>query len=155
MSSGMTFPPFHDPFTPPISMHQARTAEEDLWATAQATIRPEAVFLKADPPQPAVPLRLTLYDAIASALGPAKFSEPRPEPGQFTPHVSAAYVNDDGPAEPIAQAISHLDPSRSPRRSARSRCSNSTETAACTSGPAPPLPIGSSKREVLRATVDG
>ena len=76
----------------------------------QATIRPEAVLLKAEPPQPLYQLRLTLYDAIAASLGPAKFSEPRPGPRQFTPHVSAAYVNHDGPAEPIAQAISHLDP---------------------------------------------
>ena len=66
--------------------------------------------MKANPPQPLYQLRLALYDAIASALGPAKFIEPRPGPGQFTPHVSAAYVNNDGPAEPIAQAISHLDP---------------------------------------------
>ena len=76
----------------------------------RATIEPEAVLLKANPPHPLYQLRLTVYDAIASALGPAKFTEPRPEPGQFTPHVSAAYVNDDGPAEPIAQAISQLDP---------------------------------------------
>ena len=74
------------------------------------TIRPEAVLLKAEPPEPLYQLRLAMYDAIAAVLGPAKFSEPRPEPGQFTPHVSAAYVNSDGSSQPIADAISKTDP---------------------------------------------
>lgn len=76
----------------------------------EATIRWEAVLCKADPPQPLYQLRLALYDAISSVLGPGKFSEPRPGPGQFTPHVSAAYVNSDGPVEPIARAIGDLNP---------------------------------------------
>lgn len=76
----------------------------------RATIRWEAVLVKADPPQSLYQLRLALHDAISSVLGPGKFGEPRPGPRQFTPHVSAAYVNGDGPAEPIAQAISGLDP---------------------------------------------
>jgi 2'-5' RNA ligase len=76
----------------------------------RATVRWEAVLLTADPPQPLYQLRLALHDAISSVLGPGKFSEPRPGPRQYTPHVSAAYVNSDGPVEPIAQAISALDP---------------------------------------------
>jgi hypothetical protein len=43
-------------------------------------------------------------------LGPIKFSEPQPEPGQFTPHVSVAYVSTDGPARPIADAIGETQP---------------------------------------------
>jgi 2'-5' RNA ligase len=78
----------------------------------RATIRPEAVILKAEPPEPLYHLRIAVYDAIASVLGPDKFSEPRPGPSQFTPHVSAAYVNSDGPAEPIAEAIADLHPQR-------------------------------------------
>ena len=74
------------------------------------TIGPEAVLLKAEPPEPLYQLRLAMYDAIASVLGPAKFSEARPRPGQFTPHVSAAYINSDGPAQPIADAVSKIDP---------------------------------------------
>lgn len=76
----------------------------------QATIRPEAVLLRAEPPQPLYQLRMAIYDAIAAVLSPDKFSEPRPEPSQFTPHVSAAYVNSDGPVEPIARAIADLNP---------------------------------------------
>jgi hypothetical protein len=68
------------------------------------------VILKAEPPQPLYRLRMAVYDAITSVLGPDKFSEPRPGPSQFNPHVSAAYVNSDGPAEPIAEAIANLDP---------------------------------------------
>jgi 2'-5' RNA ligase len=76
----------------------------------RATIRPEAVILKAEPPQPLYHLRMAIYDAIASVLGPDKFSEPRPRPSQFVPHVSAAYVNSDGPAEPTAEAVADLEP---------------------------------------------
>jgi len=68
------------------------------------------VLLKAEPPQPLYHLRIAIYGAIASVLGPDKFSEPRPGPSQFTPHVSAAYVNGDGLVEPIAEAIADLDP---------------------------------------------
>src|SRR5215469_3787311 len=65
----------------------------------RATVQPEAVLLKAEPPQPLYQLRIAVYDAITSVLDPGKFSEPRPEPRQFAPHVSAAYVHSDGPAE--------------------------------------------------------
>jgi hypothetical protein len=37
-------------------------------------------------------------------------SEPRPGPTQFTPHVSAAYVNSDGPVQPIADGIGNVSP---------------------------------------------
>ena len=74
------------------------------------TIRPEAVVIKAEPAEPLYHLRLTMHDTIASVLGPDKFSEPRPGPRRYTPHVSAAYVNDDGPAQPIADAIDSIHP---------------------------------------------
>ena len=74
------------------------------------SIHPEAVVLEADPPEPLYQLRLAMYETIASVLGPDKFSEPRPEPGRFKPHVSAAYVNSDGPVQPIADAIRTINP---------------------------------------------
>lgn len=76
----------------------------------RVTIRPEAVVLKAEPPQPLYELKQAMYDAIAPVLDPAKFPEPRPEPGRFTPHVTAAYVNNEGPAGPIAKAVSSINP---------------------------------------------
>lgn len=71
------------------------------------TIRPEAVILKAVPPEPLYQLRLAMYEAIASALSTDKFSDARPKPNQFTPHVSAAYVNNDGPVQPIANEVNN------------------------------------------------
>ena len=89
---------------------QFRVLEPPVATFHRATIRPEAVLLKAEPPEPLYQLRLAMYDTIAAALGPTKFSEPRPQPGQFTPHVSAAYINSDGPAQPITDAVSKIDP---------------------------------------------
>jgi 2'-5' RNA ligase len=76
----------------------------------QAEIWQEAVVLKAQPSEPLYQLRLAMYETIASVLGPAKFTEPRPGPGQFRPHVSIAYVNGDGPSQPIADALSNTCP---------------------------------------------
>jgi 2'-5' RNA ligase len=76
----------------------------------RANVWPEAVVLKAKPTQSLYQLRVAIYDTIASVLNSAKFSEPRPERTKFTPHVSAAYINSDGPAEPIAEAIADRDP---------------------------------------------
>ncbi len=87
-----------------------RHAEPPVATFHSPTIRSEAVYLKADPPRSLYEVRRTVYDAITSVLSTDKFSEPRPGPRQFTPHVSAAYVNSDGPAEPIAQALKAVDP---------------------------------------------
>jgi hypothetical protein len=75
------------------------------------TVRPEAVYVKAHPAEPIFQLRLTVYQAIASALGTERFHEPPPDRERYRPHVSAAYVNSDGPAQPIIDAISKADPS--------------------------------------------
>jgi 2'-5' RNA ligase len=74
-----------------------------------ATIRPEAVLLRAEPREPLYQLRMAILGGIKSVLSPEKFSQSSVEPG-FAPHVSVAYVNSDGPAEPIAQAIAGLNP---------------------------------------------
>ena len=59
---------------------------------------------------PIYQLRLAVYQAIASALGTERFREPPPDPGQYRPHVSAAYVNSDGPAQPIIDALNKTNP---------------------------------------------
>ena len=59
---------------------QLRAVEPPVATFHRPTIRSEAVLLKAEPPEPLYQLRLAMYDAIAAVLGPAKFSEPRPEP---------------------------------------------------------------------------
>jgi 2'-5' RNA ligase len=70
------------------------------------TIRPAAVFLKAEPAGPLYEMRLAVHQAIASAVGPGQFDEPAPAPGRFVPHVSIAYASDDGLAPPVAEAVS-------------------------------------------------
>ena len=60
------------------------------------TIRPTAVYLKADPPEPLIGLHLALHEAVSSAVGPGRFGEAAPGPGKFAPHVSIAYASHDG-----------------------------------------------------------
>jgi 2'-5' RNA ligase len=69
------------------------------------TIRPAAVYLKADPAEPLYRLRLALHQAVASAVGPGQFDEPAPAPGRFAPHVSIAYADADDPVPPVAEAV--------------------------------------------------
>lgn len=71
------------------------------------TIRPAAVFLKADPAEPLYRLRLAVHQAIASTVGPGHFDEAAPEPGRFAPHVSIAYAGHDGngPEQPVTEAL--------------------------------------------------
>jgi 2'-5' RNA ligase len=71
------------------------------------TIRPTAVYLKADPPEPLYRLRLALHQAVASAAGPGHFGEAAPGPGKFAPHVSLAYASGDGP-DPVAPVTEAL-----------------------------------------------
>jgi 2'-5' RNA ligase len=72
------------------------------------TIHPEAIYLKAHPAAALYPLRLRMHDAVASVLGPEKFSDPPPDHADFLPHVSIGYVNRDAEARPIAAALSSL-----------------------------------------------
>lgn len=73
------------------------------------TIHREAVLLEARPKEPIYQLRRATYEAILSVLGADRFSEPPPDQDDYTPHVSIAYVNHDGPALPIAEAISRVN----------------------------------------------
>jgi 2'-5' RNA ligase len=69
------------------------------------TVHPEAVYLKARPVEPLYALRAGMHRAVASVLGANRFTERMPDREWFTPHVSIAYVNTDGDAQPIAQAL--------------------------------------------------
>jgi 2'-5' RNA ligase len=73
------------------------------------TIRPEAIIFEAKPAGRVYDLRLAVYQAIAAVLGAERFQEPSPEQDQYRPHVSAAYVNHDGPAQPIIEAVSRVN----------------------------------------------
>jgi hypothetical protein len=69
------------------------------------TVRSEAVYLEALPAEPTYQLRLAAYQAVAAAIGTRQVQEAPPRREQYTPHVSAAYVNRDGPAQPIIDAL--------------------------------------------------
>lgn len=76
----------------------------------RATIGSEALILVAKPALPLYQLRLAMHDAVASVLPATTFNRTRPEPTEFTPHVSFAYVNRDAPAAPIADALRDTEP---------------------------------------------
>jgi len=73
----------------------------------QPTVREEAVYLKALPAEPIYRLRLAVYQAIAAALGPRAVQLAPPAREQYVPHVSVAYVNRKGRAQPVFDALSH------------------------------------------------
>jgi hypothetical protein len=69
------------------------------------TVHPEAIYLKAHPARALYPLRAGMHRAVASVLGPSRFTENLPGLAEFNPHVSIAYVSADGEAQPIATAL--------------------------------------------------
>jgi 2'-5' RNA ligase len=75
----------------------------------QPTVREEAVYLGALPAEPIYTLRLAVYQAIAGVLGPRALPLAPPGREQYVPHVSVAYVNGDGPAQPVFDALSRVD----------------------------------------------
>jgi hypothetical protein len=70
-------------------------------------IRPEALALPPHPAGAVLAVRMVIRDAIASVWG----SDSVPEAAdRFDPHVSFAYVNADGPAQPALAALSTVSP---------------------------------------------
>lgn len=68
-------------------------------------MRPEAIALAPAPVTPLSLIRLTIQQAIARVWG----TEAVPETGNtFEPHLSIAYVNTDGPAGTVRQAIAKV-----------------------------------------------
>lgn len=68
-----------------------------------AVLDPEAVLLEVEPEGPVRAVRDAIREAIGAVLGDV------PEKADsFTPHVSVAYSNSEGPAAPIAQVLGGL-----------------------------------------------
>lgn len=74
-----------------------------------AIIDPEVIRLEVQPADALTPVRRAIRDAIAAARGPEHLTES----DGWTPHVSVAYSNSDGPMEPY---IKTLDPPLAPVR---------------------------------------
>ena len=72
------------------------------------TVHPEAIFLKAHPADALYPLRARMHRAVIDAIGTTSSAGDMPAPEQFNPHASIAYVNTDGQAQPIAEALQTL-----------------------------------------------
>ncbi len=70
-----------------------------------ARIRPEGVNLPVTPEAPVRRLRMAIREAIAEIWGEEKVPESAEE---FTPHVTLAYSNADGPAAPIIEQIEQV-----------------------------------------------
>ncbi|TDB92629.1 2'-5' RNA ligase family protein [Micromonospora fluostatini] len=70
-------------------------------------VRPEAVYLPAEPAAPVAAVRSALRRAVAEVLGAGRV-EADPVQG-FRPHVSVAYSNGERPAEPIVAALAEVD----------------------------------------------
>jgi 2'-5' RNA ligase len=75
----------------------------------RAVVRPEAVYLPAEPPDPLRKLRATVRDGIANALGPDRTPNVADKLNSYRPHVSVAYANRDQAAEPIVSALRSVD----------------------------------------------
>jgi 2'-5' RNA ligase len=76
----------------------------------QPVIRPEAIYLPAQPADDIQAVRLAVREAIAEALGESGLENTQ-QLARYRPHVSLAYSNTDQPAGPILKALSHADPS--------------------------------------------
>ncbi|MEV0807338.1 2'-5' RNA ligase family protein [Micromonospora sp. NPDC050200] len=71
-------------------------------------VRPEAVYLPADPSEPIRSLRDVVRHAVAEVLGDDRVEQPARPPVEYRPHVSLAYSNAEQDAEPIAKALSEI-----------------------------------------------
>ncbi|MGQ0773416.1 MAG: 2'-5' RNA ligase family protein [Pseudonocardiales bacterium] len=67
-----------------------------------ARVDPEALMLPVRPTESVVALRTAIRAAIADVWGPENVPK---DPHGFRPHVSLAYSNGTGPAEPITQRL--------------------------------------------------
>jgi 2'-5' RNA ligase len=72
-----------------------------------ARLDPEGIMLPVAPAEPVRRLRATLREAIAQVWGDDRVPEPV-EP--FTPHVTMAYSNAEGPAAPLIERLNHAQP---------------------------------------------
>ena len=72
-----------------------------------ALVDAEAVLLPVAPTERVGQVRAMLRDAIAEVWGADKVPEPK---DGFTPHVSLAYSNREGPAAPVVEIVESLEP---------------------------------------------
>src|SRR5262249_6709010 len=69
-------------------------------------VRPEAIYLPAEPATPIRAVRSAVRSSIAEILGEGRLQETQDQVQAYRPHVSVAYVNTAQPAEPAVEALS-------------------------------------------------
>lgn len=67
-------------------------------------VDPEAIMFRIDPADELRDIRDDIRTAIAQVWGAGRV----PDPPEWTPHISIAYSNTDGPAEPYVKAVSSI-----------------------------------------------
>ncbi|MFU8853430.1 2'-5' RNA ligase family protein [Micromonospora sp. SL1-18] len=71
-------------------------------------VRPEAVYLPADPPEPIRALRSVVHGVIAEVLGDDRVEQLPRDAAAYRPHVSIAYSNARQDVGPIAEALNNV-----------------------------------------------
>ncbi|MFG1954742.1 2'-5' RNA ligase family protein [Micromonospora sp. NPDC048830] len=72
-------------------------------------VRPEAVYLPADPPEPVRALRAVVHSVIVEVLGENRAEPPPHDSGDYRPHVSIAYSKSEQDAQPIAEVLDKVE----------------------------------------------
>jgi hypothetical protein len=70
----------------------------------------DAITLPAEPASALRELRQGAYEVIQAVLGQDRMHEPPETIAQYRPHVSVAYINASGPAQPIVSALQRPRP---------------------------------------------
>lgn len=72
---------------------------------SHAVVRPEAVYLPAQPTDRLVTLHSAVLMAIRETLGDSRIHQLPEQAAGYRPHVSVAYANSNGTAQPIHDAL--------------------------------------------------
>ena len=87
-----------------------RTVTPPVVTFHRPAVWPDAITLPANPASALRELRQGAYGVIQAVLGRARMHESTEAVAQYRPHVSVAYVNAPGPAQPIVSALQDTSP---------------------------------------------
>jgi hypothetical protein len=87
-----------------------RTVTPPVVTFHRPAVWPDAITLPATPASALRQLRQGAYDVIQAVLGQDRMHEPPETIAQYRPHVSVAYINAPGLAQPIVSALPRARP---------------------------------------------
>jgi 2'-5' RNA ligase superfamily len=87
-----------------------RTVTAPVVTFHRPAVWPDAITLPAEPASALRKLRQGAYEVIQAVLGPARMHEPSKAIAQYRPHVSVAYINAPGPAQPMVSGLQQASP---------------------------------------------